>query len=128
MALVPWPTTPAALAAARLRVQAVCQGGTVHTAGDGSFGPDDTRTDELGKVAASYVTMYAPSAPQEMRDEAALRIAGYIAQSDFGAISSETSVGNSLMHFVTNHASMVRNSGALALLSPWRQRRAGSIG
>ena len=53
-------------------------------------------------------------------------MAGYLAGSDYGGLRSET-VGSRSFEFQTNHAPAFRNSGAKALLSPWRVRRAGAI-
>ena len=79
-------------------------------------------------AASAMVEAYAPGAPQALKDEALIRFAGYLAGSDFGGIVSENSVGSAQVEYVTNHAAMFRNSGAAALLTGWRIRRAGSIG
>ena len=88
----------------------------------------DAATNSLGETASALVEQYAPSAPQAIKDEATIRAGGYLAQSDFGGIASENSVGSAQVEYVTNHAAMFRNSGAAALLTGWRIRRAGSIG
>ena len=77
-------------------------------------------------VASALVEQYAPGAPVALQNEAAVRFAGYLAQSDFGAIPKE-SIGPRSVDYVTNHASAWRNSGAAMLLSRWRVRRAGAI-
>ena len=118
MALSPWPTTPAAVTAAVARLKAAVQGAALDS---------DERAAELGAVAASMIEQYAPGAPQALRDEAVIRFAGYLAQSDFGTIAKE-SIGPRDVEYVTNHASAFRNSGAGMLLSRWRVRRAGAIG
>ena len=48
------------------------------------------RAAELGAVASALVEQYVPAAPQALRDEAVVRFAGYLAQSDFGAIPKES--------------------------------------
>ena len=118
MALSPWPTTPAALDAAVTRLKAAAQGATLDS---------EERAGELGAVAAAMVEQYAPGAPQALRDEAVIRFAGYLAQSDFGTIAKE-GIGPRDVEYVTNHASAFRNSGAAMLLTRWRVRRAGAIG
>ena len=118
MALSPWPTTPAAVTAAVTRLKAAAQGATLDS---------DERAGELGAVASAMVEQYAPGAPQALRDEAVIRFAGYLAQSDFGPIAKETT-GPQSRDYVTNHAAIFRNCGAAALLSRWRVRRAGAIG
>ena len=78
-------------------------------------------------VAVEQVTRYAPRAPAAMANEAAIRFGGYLAQSDFGGIRQE-GIGEKSVEYVTNHAAAFRNSGAAALLTRYKVRRAGSIG
>ena len=120
-ALSPWPMEATAKAAAIVRLRTAVAGRTLN---------DDGAADALGATASALVQRYAPGAPQACRDEAVIRAAGYLAGSDFGAFLQEpTSVGGKDGgRYVTNHASLFRNSGAAALLAPWRVRRAGAIG
>ncbi|MCY4394987.1 MAG: hypothetical protein OXC10_07630 [Rhodospirillaceae bacterium] len=83
--------------------------------------------ESLLALAKARVELYAADAPEAVQNEAAIRYAGYMAQSDFGAIRKE-SIGPSDIEYVTNHAAGFRNSGAAGLLAPWRVRRAGVIG
>ena len=69
----------------------------------------------------------APGAPQAVKNEAMIRFAGYLQQSDFGGIRKET-IGPLDTEWITNHANAWRTSGAGGLLSPWKVRNAGSIG
>lgn len=63
-------------------------------------------------VSQAIVEVTAPGAPEPVKDEAAVRIAGYLFdQPNAGAR--------------VNYASASRNSGALSLLSKWRVHRAG---
>lgn len=78
-------------------------------------------------VAAAMVLQYAPGAPEALKNEAAIRFAGYLSQSDYGTVAKE-SIGPRDVEYVTNHAPAFRNSGAAMLLSRWRVRRAGAIG
>ena len=118
MALSPWPTTPVALTAAVERLKAAAQGAALDS---------DERAGELGAVASAMVEQYAPGAPGALKDEAVIRFAGYLAQSDFGSIMKE-GIGPRDVEYVTNHANAFRNSGAALLLTRWRVRRAGAIG
>ena len=118
MALSPWPTEATELAAAVARLKAAVQGAAADS---------DERAGQLGAVAAAMVEGYAPGAPQVLKDEAVIRFAGYLAQSDFGSIAKEV-IGPRDVEYVTNHAPMFRNSGAGALLARWRIRRGGAIG
>ena len=83
----------------------------------------------LGAAASAMVEKYAPGAPQAVKDEAVIRMAGYLAQADFGGFRSEgQGVGGTPgPEYVTNHAPAFRNCGAAMLLTPWRVRRAGVI-
>lgn len=119
MALVPWPSRTATTSLNKARSYLREAIGALDLSGD--------RVDRLGRVAAALVQRYAPSAPEEIMDEAVVRFTGYLAQSDFGAIRGET-IGPRGVEYQTNHAAAFRNSGAAMLLSPWRVRRAGVIG
>ena len=113
VALSPWPD-PAADAVARLK------------AAVGSRGDDEAMA-ALGEAAAAMVEREAPGAPQAVRDEAVIRLAGYWSQSDFGGVESETSVGNATTQYFRPAQSAFRYSGAKGMLSAWRVRRAGAI-
>ena len=77
-------------------------------------------------VATEVVRRYAPSAPEVLVAEATIRFAGYLAQSDYGTIRTE-SIGPMSVEYVVNHAAMFRNSGAEALLTRYKRRRGGMI-
>ena len=85
------------------------------------------RATRLLPVAVQIVTDYAPHAPEVLRDEATIRFAGYLAQSDYGTVRSET-LGPMTVERVVNHAAAFRNSGAAMLLTGHKRRRAGAIG
>ena len=85
------------------------------------------RANRVLATASRMVADYAPQAPIELRYEAILRFSGYLAEADYGAIQSET-MGPQSNTYTVNHASMFRNSGAAALLTRYRVRRAGAIG
>lgn len=86
----------------------------------------DARAAMLGAAAAAMVEREAPGAPDAIKDESALRFAGYLAQSDFGTIREEA-IGPKSVSYITGHGSAFRASGAQKLLSPWKIRRAGAI-
>ena len=75
---------------------------------------DETSAARLRPVVVSIVERYAPDAPPEIKDEAAIRIAAYL----FDAPPAPSGHG---------HANALTNSGAGALLSSWKVRRAGVI-
>ena len=87
----------------------------------------DDAANHLGQTASARVERYAPGAPQAVRDEAVIRLAGYLAGADYGGILSETTVGSATLTHAPNHADAFRRSGAAGLLAPWRVRRAGVI-
>ena len=113
--LAPWPTTPAALANAR-----VCLS-------DALGETDDATLDRLGSTAAALIERHAATAPQPIKNEAAIRCAGWLAQQPMAAVRSE-GTGDIRTSFAPTHTSALRHSGAMALLSPWKIRRAGAIG
>lgn len=90
------------------------------------IGAETTRAERLLDVATRVAETYAPDAPDELLNEAVVRCAGYLAQSDFGGVRSET-IGPRSVEYVVNHAALWRNSGAAALLTRWRRRRGGLI-
>lgn len=118
VSLSPWPTSPAAVAASIGYL-----GPLIGLEGDANR----DRVSRLGATAAALVEAYAPTAPLPLKNEAAVRVAGYLAQSDFGGIASEE-VGVRRVAYVERHGALFRNSGAEALLTRHKRRRAGSVG
>ena len=116
--LSPWPTTAIGVAAAVVRLH-------------GSIGQRDKGNDDAtaatGAAAAAMVEIEAPDAPQPVKDEAVIRLAGYWTQSDFGGIESETSVGNAQVSYFRPAPSAFRYCGAKSMLSPWKRRRARAV-
>ena len=82
--------------------------------------------DRLLPVASALVTRYAPVAPDTIQNEAVIRCAGWLAEQPSGAIRSE-SQGDISTSYAATHLSALRHSGGMALLSPWKVRRAGAI-
>ena len=87
-------------------------------------------TDDLTRLHATCkaeVERYAPAAPEEIRNEAIVRMAGCLVGSP-GAVAGvrRLQVANVDLEFRST-GSAVRLSGAAALLSPWRVRRAGRV-
>ena len=77
-------------------------------------------------VAGEMVNRYAPGAPDAVASEAAIRCAGYLAEMPAAAVRSEA-VGDVSTTYAASQVSALRHSGAMALLSPWKVRRAGAI-
>ena len=114
-ALAPWPSSPAALAAARTCL------------GDALGLTDESTLDRLGSTASALVQWYAPLAPQAIRNEAVIRAAGWLHEQPAAAVRSE-SVGDISTSYAATHVSALRHSGGQALLTGWKVRRAGAIG
>ena len=91
------------------------------------IGADLLRAERILPVAAQMVLDYAPTAPTALLNEAVIRISGYLAQSDYGGIVSEE-IGPKRVTYAERHGSAFRNSGAAALLTRHKVRRAGSVG
>ena len=51
---------------------------------------DTVRTPRLFDVASEQVNRYAPLAPTVLKNEAVVRYSGYLAQSDYGGVKSES--------------------------------------
>lgn len=82
--------------------------------------------DRLHPVATAVVERYGPGAPSDVQDEAAIRFAGYLAQAKNIGMR-KVNIGGLDLEPVIDHAPAFRRCGAMALLSPWRVRRAGAI-
>ena len=91
-----------------------------------AVGVDSTTATRLLAVATELVTRYAPVAPQAIANEAAIRAAGWLAEQPAAAISGETE-GDIRTSYAPTMQSALRHSGGMALLSPWKIRRAGAI-
>ena len=102
----------------------------VLTPGDLSLeiGANEHRATRLLSVAAAAVEAYAPAAPEVLKDEAVIRFAGYLANSDFGGFRSESFEAIGTHEYTTNHAAAFRNCGAAMLLTRFKVRRAGVVG
>ena len=73
-------------------------------------------------VARAIVEKYAPEAPEAVKSESIIRISGNFAEARYGGfVSNQTKIPPQ------SHAAFFRNSGAMALCSPWKRRRAGRV-
>ena len=68
----------------------------------------------LRNFAVAFVNRYAPNAPETIRDEAAIRLAGYI-------FDSPSASGQA------RHANAFLNSGAQAIVGPYKARRGVTV-
>ena len=115
--LVPWPTTPAAVTAATARIKSVTGAGLT-----------DTAAQSMGETAAAMVDRFAPDAPDAVKDQAALRIAGWL-HARRPRISAQVGqairiTGDDRFSTQAFRTDPLWASGARGLLHPWRARRA----
>ena len=88
---------------------------------------DTLTATRLHGVAVALVEKYAPLAPEAVMDEAALRVGGYLNEMPKPALRRE-SAGDFSISYVQGATDPLRHSQAMAILSPYKQRRAGAIG
>lgn len=82
----------------------------------------------LHAVATAEVERYAPGAPADVKDEALLRTAGYLFADEPAAKAwRRLDVGEAVALEPRAPGSALRLSGAAALLSPYRVRRAVAV-
>ena len=113
MALTPWPTSPVALQAAIDQLAAAI-GSTAEIA------------ERLGPVASALIEEYADGAPIPIKNEAVIRCSGWLFGSKPRGLTAIKFSGTDL-EFSSTDASALRASGAMALLTRWKVRRAGKI-
>ena len=77
-------------------------------------------------VATALVERFAPGAPEAIQNEAVIRVSGWLAEQPGAAIRSEK-IGDIETDYAVSNVSALRHSGGMALLSPWKVRRAGVV-
>ena len=75
---------------------------------------EQNEVDRLRRYATAAVAKHASDAPGEIRDEASIRLAAYL--------FDQPNAGRGMAY-----ANALRNSGAAAMLLPYRVHRAGSV-
>ena len=85
----------------------------------------DERAGQLGESASALVERFSPGAPQAIKNEAVIRTAGWLFARKPQPVQSVTT-GPIKIDFRERFYAPdgLRNSGARALLTPWRTRRA----
>ena len=109
--LSPWPTTPAAIQAATAALAA-------------AVGSSEAVACRLGPVVAELVERYASGAPAAVKSESVIRAAGWLHGNKPGL--RKVGVSNVDVEF-SGGQSALRHSGAMALLTGFKIRRAGKI-
>ena len=84
---------------------------------------NDALAARLHPVAVALVERYAP---EPVQTEAAIRTAGWLAESPHGPIRSETTGDVRTGFDGARSMGALRHSGGMGLLSPWRVRRGGA--
>ena len=92
LCLSPWPSKGTASEAAALDYLMRACGGFASES--------DEAARQLGLMASERVEREAPGAPQAIKNQACVRLAGYLAQADFGTIRQE-SIGPKETQWVT---------------------------
>ena len=91
-----------------------------------ALGVDIAIATRLLPVATALVMQYAPTAPEAVGNEATIRAAGWLhASPKSGAVQER--VGEVDTAYLFEATGCLRNSGAMSLLSPFKQRHAGAI-
>lgn len=91
-----------------------------------ALGMKQALADRLHGVAVALVERYAPKAPDAVQNEAVIRAGGWLHEQPPGGVRSET-IGDEAVEYAPAMVGALRHSGAMALLSPWKVRRAGAI-
>ena len=91
-----------------------------------ALGVNQALADRLHPVAVALVERYAPIAPSRAQNEGVVRTAGWLADTPAASLQAEQ-FGDVSVTWAPGQLSALRHSGAMALLSPWKVRRAGSI-
>lgn len=82
---------------------------------------DETLAARLLPVAREMVDRYAPNAPDEVSNEAAIRCAGYLTVAPDNVV--QQSAGPLQASYAVSRQSTLRHSGAMSLLAPYKVRR-----
>lgn len=82
--------------------------------------------ERLLAVVTASVDRAAPDAPEAVANEAAIRVAGWLFQRTNRGVIAQS--GDVQYRAGGGALSALRASGALALLAPWRPKRAGIVG
>ena len=123
--MTPWPTSPVALATAVAGLRAALDEDENVS---NPFVDDaiDTELKRLGSAVSARVEKYAASAPDSIRDEALIRACAWL-RDTVGAERYGNLNEIGIAPAPAASSNWFTASAARSLLSPWRQRRAGTI-
>ena len=91
------------------------------------LGATAAQADRLLIVATELVNDYCDTCPDAVANESVLRVCGWLFQTPMGSIKSEAA-GPLRISYATHEKSALKHSGAMSLLSPYKVRRAATIG
>lgn len=83
------------------------------------------RATRLLAVASEIVTRYAPNAPDAIANEAAIRVAGWLADTPSAGMVVSRLGEREYSHLRQTLTSALRSSGAMSLLRPYKPVGAG---
>ena len=89
-----------------------------------AIGVDASTATRLRAVVVALVDHYAPSAPEAVANEAAIRAAGWLNEQPNASIRSERE-GEIQTDFAPSMTGVLLHSGAKSMLYPHRAKRAG---
>ena len=90
------------------------------------LGVDNTTAERLSETATALVERFAANAPDTIKSEAVIRCAGWLHESPAGGVRMEAQ-GEVRTAYSPAMTGALRSSGAMALLGPWKIRRAGVV-
>ena len=127
-ALSPWParTQVAGWKAATLRLRKILFPGAPANPTPDCPDEIDLKASRLGMACAARIESFAPSAPQEVKDETLIRFCGYSMMQP-RPLRSTTTMGLTLDFAVSGMQRPFVASGARAALAPWRRARARAV-
>ena len=92
-----------------------------------AIGVEEPLAARLLGVADAMIERYAPGAPSAIKNESAIRFAGWLSEAPSSGARRED-VGDISTSYSPTMTSGFRTSGALALLAPWIVHDAGVAG
>lgn len=95
---------------------------------EAAAGITSTVATRLLPVGTALVQQYAPNAPEAVQNEATIRVCGFLAQTPASTLRRIDAGSISIVYQAGGEQAALRRSGAMALLSPFKKRRAGKIG
>ena len=88
-------------------------------------GADAATTARLLPVVSAVVERYAPDAPADVQNEAAIRLAAWLDQSQDAIGLQSIDISGVSTTALNDHGAAFRRSGAKGLLSSWATRNLG---